>query len=307
MNDEAHTYSIASARNAASITHNPLIETSAACGWTSLLIDHHEGIGRSDIFETHGTNDVAVIMATSGKTEVETFYGGQWRSALYQPGSACLTPPDEAVRMRWQASKPDQAFRTLHLYLPRSLVNSIADEYSRIGRPVSTDTLSALAFRDETVTVQMSALLAAYRAGEPDLYAAGAARWLATHLLSHQAEWQHLAHDSRMAGTITDRRLARVIEFMSCHLDSPLSLAELAREAAISVHHFGRRFREKTGLGPSAFLTTLRIDRARLLLRTTDLPIADVAIRCGYPRASAFSTAFLRHTGWTPRTFRSER
>ena len=60
----------------------------------------------------------------------------------------------------------------LHLYLPHSLMSSIADEYSRIGRPASVDKLSALAFRDETVTMQMGRLMAAHRAGEPYLYAA---------------------------------------------------------------------------------------------------------------------------------------
>ena len=94
---------------------------------------------------------------------------------------------------------------------------------------------------------------------------------------------------------------------MSGHLERPLTLAELAGEAAISVHHFGRRFRERTGMGPSAFLATLRIDRACLLLRTTDLFVADIALRCGYPRASAFSTAFLRHSGHMPRLYRAKR
>lgn len=306
MNDQRYSYATASTRCAAA-QPNRLIETSVASNWTSVLLDHHEGAGRSEIFETHPTEDLTLVVATTGRHQIEAFDGGRWRSAVYQPGSGGITPPGQTARLRWQTPQLDQAFRTLHLYIPGPLMEATADEYRRIGQPSSPMDLSALAVRDEVVTMHVRSVLDAYKRGEPDLYAAGAARWLATHLLSHHAQWRHVTDDRRLATSITDPRLARVIEFMSCHLDAPLTLDELAHEAGISVHHFGRKFRERTGMGPSAYLATLRIDRARMLLTTTDLPISEIAIHCGYPRASAFSTAFLRHVGTTPRDYRSNR
>ena len=303
MTAPLHAYSRESVHCAAA-KPNRLLETSTAAGWASLLLDHHEGASVSEPFETHATDDLTLVVAIAGRHQLDVCSNGQWRSALYQPGNAGMTPPGETSRLRWHTPSADRPFRTLHLYLPGTLLASVADEYRRIGQPASLTSLSAIAFRDETIAAHASALLAACRGGAPDLYAAGAANWLVTHLLSRQAQWRRTGDDPRRTAAIPDRRLARVIEFMSAQLDSPLTLGELAREAGISVHHFGRRFRERTGLGPSAYLTTLRMERARLLLATTDLQIAEIALRCGYVHAGAFSTAFRRHVGRTPRNYR---
>jgi len=293
-----------SSTRCASDKPNKLLETSASSGWTSLLIDHHEGVGHSDIFETHPTQDLTLVVASAGRHELESYSSGRWRLALYQPGSAGLTPPGETARLRWRTPSDHQPFRTLHIYLPAGLMFALADEYRRLGQECRTESLSALIFRDEAVAVHANALLAACREGAPDLYAAGAAQWLLTHLLSRQAGWRHIHEDTRLAATMTDRRLSRVIEYMSTYLDRPLTLDELAREAGISMHHFGRRFREAVGLGPASYLTLIRVERAKLLLWTTDIPIAEVALRCGYSRASAFTTAFHRHAGMSPSDYR---
>ena len=92
---------------------------------------------------------------------------------------------------------------------------------------------------------------------------------------------------------------------MSAHLDAPLGVAALAREAGISVHHFGRRFREQTGRTPAAYLADLRLELARRLLTTTDLSIARIALSCGYTRPAAFATAFTRYCGLAPTGFRA--
>lgn len=299
-----HSHSEASLQ-CAEAQPNRLIESSATSGWSSLLLDYQEGAGVSDTFETHPTEDLTLVVACAGQHQIEAHSGGMWRSAVYQSGNAGMTPPGETARLRWRTPSSRQSFRTMHVYLPQSLLCAVAEEYSSIGRTTSTARLSALSFRDETITTQVSALLAASRAGEPDIYAAAVSNWLVTHLLSRQPHWDQMVDDPRRTAAIPDRRLARVIEFMSCHLDRALTLDELAREAGISVHHFGRRFRERAGMGPAAYLTKLRMEKAELLLTTTDLPVSDVALRCGYLRPSAFSTAFLRHSGMTPSRRRS--
>jgi AraC family transcriptional regulator len=298
-----HAYADAS-RRCASVKPNALLATSSASEWSSLLLDYHEGSGQCEAFETYPTGDLTLVVNVSGRHQLGSFTNGRWCSVVYQPGVSGLTPPNETARLRWQTSSPREAFRTVHVYLPGSLLRSVEEEYRRVGQ--SDDArVTALAFRDDIVAAQALMLLTAHRAGAPELYAASTAQWLVTHLLSRQAGWRHLTDTTRLPATITDRRFSRVIEFMSCHLSQPLTLRQLAHEAGISVHHFGRRFRERTGVGPAAYLATLRFEHARVLLRTTDLPISDIAARCGYPRPSAFSTAFLRHAGVTPTVFRT--
>ncbi|MCJ2074003.1 AraC family transcriptional regulator [Methylobacterium sp. J-030] len=269
-----------------------------------MLLDHHEGRGHSDVFETHRTPDLTLVVATSGVHRIAVAGRGLWRTAVYQAGAMGLTPPGETTRMRWSTAGADHPFRSVHLYLPHDLIADVAEEYRRAGVTTAERPLSSLVFRDPAIAACAVALLHALGAGAPDLYAEQTGRWLATHLLSHHAGWCD-ADEAREPELIGDRRLARVLEYMSANLERSLTLGQLAREAGISVHHFGRRFRERTGQTPCARLTAMRMDTGRRLLRTTDLPVAEVARACGYTRPAAFAAAFLRHAGMTPRAYRT--
>ena len=88
------------------------------------------------------------------------------------------------------------------------------------------------------------------------------------------------------------------------HLDRPLPLSELAEHARMSVRTFTRRFRAEVGMTPGQWLTQQRVDRARHLLETSDLPVDLVAHRTGFG-----TTASLRHhlhaaIGVSPMTYR---
>ena len=153
----------------------------------------------------------------------------------------------------------------------------------------------------------VAAMLVGMREHAPDLYAEEAAHWLVTHLLSDHARWWDPTHDKRSIGVIEDRRLARSLDYLSANLAQPLSLGELAKEAGISVHHFGRLFRERMGATPYVYLTRLRMDCAERMLSTTDLSIAEIAAHCGYISAAAFTTAFTRTHKMPPARFRERR
>jgi AraC family transcriptional regulator len=269
-----------------------------------MLVDHHKGVGESDVFETHVTSDVTLVVSIRGQHRIDVVSQGRWRSAVYQPGASGLTPSRDTTRMRWNCRPYSGAFETAHLYLPIKLIEETAEEYRRAGVKVADAQLSSLIFQDPVIAPCAMALLRAIDGHAPDLYAEHAARWLASHLLLNHARWWDPSSDRRSADIITDRRLERVIDFMCAHIAEPLTMARLAKEAGISVHHFARRFREQTGLTPSAYLLTLRIEAAKRLLGTTDLPVAEIGASCGYSNPAAFGAMFLRHVGVTPRLFR---
>lgn len=87
-------------------------------------------------------------------------------------------------------------------------------------------------------------------------------------------------------------------------LADPLTLADIAAEAHLSVYHFIRVFREVTGETPHRYLTRLRIEQAQQLLTSTAFTIEQVAERCGFSSPSAFSSAFLVHVGVRPSVYR---
>ncbi|HEV7772129.1 MAG TPA: helix-turn-helix domain-containing protein [Conexibacter sp.] len=87
-------------------------------------------------------------------------------------------------------------------------------------------------------------------------------------------------------------------------LDEPLTVAQLARHAHTSERTFNRRFRAETGTTPLRWLHAQRVDHARRLLEASDLPVEQVAQRCGFGSAAILRQHFRRATSTTPTAYR---
>lgn len=86
--------------------------------------------------------------------------------------------------------------------------------------------------------------------------------------------------------------------------DPELSLQRVAADAHLSPSHFSVVFGRETGETFKSYLTRVRMQHARELLRSTPLAVTEVARRCGYPDPHYFSSAFKRVCGVSPRDFR---
>ncbi len=140
----------------------------------------------------------------------------------------------------------------------------------------------------------------------PDLYADAAARMLATHILLASGTLKQEDVARNIGSDLTDSRLARVIDFMHHHFAKEITLDQLAREAGVSRFHFVRLFRSRLHVTPHRYLVRLRMNRAKLLLRTTDLDIHAVALACGYTHAGRFAAGFHATFGAHPSGFRRQ-
>lgn len=85
------------------------------------------------------------------------------------------------------------------------------------------------------------------------------------------------------------------------------SIASLAAECGLSTRHFFRMFRATTSTTVSEFASARRIARAKTMLGERTPRVKEIAYRCGFETPAAFSAAFRRTTGVTPRQYRSER
>ncbi|WP_349921449.1 helix-turn-helix transcriptional regulator [Aeromonas veronii] len=99
-------------------------------------------------------------------------------------------------------------------------------------------------------------------------------------------------------------RLQALFRRVEARLDEPWSVALLASEMACSVPHLHRLCRQTFGMGPMAWLTQLRMNKARQLLLYTNWPLAELASRVGYSDGANFANRFRRLTGQTPGAFR---
>jgi transcriptional regulator GlxA family with amidase domain len=88
------------------------------------------------------------------------------------------------------------------------------------------------------------------------------------------------------------------------HLDQPLQLEDIARQAAMSTRTLSRRFLEQTGTTPLQWLLAQRVRRAQELLETTALSIEQVATAAGFGSAAAFRDRFSKLVGASPQVYR---
>lgn len=103
---------------------------------------------------------------------------------------------------------------------------------------------------------------------------------------------------------VTSPNILAVLETMEIRIDEPASRQDLARIANVSIRQLERLFADHLGLTIGAQYTRIRLDRARMLVNETAMPVLDIAVACGFVSASHFSRVYKQYFGHSPRTER---
>ncbi len=106
---------------------------------------------------------------------------------------------------------------------------------------------------------------------------------------------------------LTTGQLRTVVDAVSARLDTQLSLSRLAAECGLSVSHFATAFAASMGLSPHRWIVQQRLAKAMQLLREDSLPLADVALMCGFSDQSHFTRVFAAATGLPPSRWKRAR
>jgi AraC-like DNA-binding protein len=125
---------------------------------------------------------------------------------------------------------------------------------------------------------------------------------LAAHVSRH-----HLQGSESLASSVaaTDQRIAKAVHIIEEELSNPLPLPRLASAASLSQFAFVRLFKRIMGEPPHRFQTSLRISRAKELLRNTSHAVGEIGYRVGWENTSYFTQVFRRAVGMTPGQFRA--
>jgi AraC family transcriptional regulator len=110
--------------------------------------------------------------------------------------------------------------------------------------------------------------------------------------------------ESRTCVGLPAHKLSRVMAFIKEHIADSVSVDELASTVHLSPCHFARMFKHAVGQPPHVYITAKRMERAKELLRNTNLPLVDVAASTGFQTQAHFTGVFRKHAGVTPRLFR---
>jgi AraC-like DNA-binding protein len=100
--------------------------------------------------------------------------------------------------------------------------------------------------------------------------------------------------------------IERAHEYIQLHLHEPLNPSLLAEHVHLTPTQLNRILRAHTGESTMGYVNRLRIETARLLLRTSELSIQEICRLVGYRRQQHFSALFRRHTGSSPSRFRQQ-
>jgi len=112
----------------------------------------------------------------------------------------------------------------------------------------------------------------------------------------------------KMQGDNEDQNVHFIINrskrYINEHLSDDLSVSNIASQLYLSPNYFSRLFKKVTGEGCNEYIVRKRIEKAKMLLETTNLPTGRIALMVGYRDTNYFSLAIKKSTGYSPRKYR---
>jgi AraC family transcriptional regulator len=112
------------------------------------------------------------------------------------------------------------------------------------------------------------------------------------------------SHDLRPHVSLARWQTKRTLAYIEANLPSKISTRQLAALVGFSQSHFARAFKRSLGLAPMAYVSSRRIERAKVIMRSTTEPLSQIALACGFADQSHLTRSFQRHAGMSPGLWR---
>lgn len=238
------------------------------------------------------------VFHMSGPTAVKYAALGKGKELMAPVGSIFLLPGDTDFQVESR-----NAVDTVHLYIRQEFIDTVGVEltsgaHDRIAIEPHYEMSDPLL---EQLALELAALAADWPEAEL-CYVDQLAETFVMRLLTAHANLDRRRSVDRRR--LNWRRLNRVIEYIDANIDARMSISDLAGVAETSPVYFARRFRTETGLAPHQFILRERVERAARLISTTGLPLAEIALSCGFCHQEHLTRAFRSLRGTTPAAYR---
>jgi AraC family transcriptional regulator len=260
----------------------PAIEDVAISRWTDLgsTCRHEEATTPSDRYFIGIALKTTRLRLTRGR---QTIFDG-----IMPAGTLYVNTPSQQLSAQF-----DAPFDFLHFH--------ISADYFQVQRattqPVSNRDLNDLVLLRNSFAEQLAKALVENGGGTDRKFARCVGQTLAIHVA-------RLESPQTKVNVLPKWRLRRVEEYVRANFDRCISLSDLAKVAGLSRMHFAAQFRTATGYRPHEYLLHQRIEHAKSLLSSSEMPLAEVALAVGFCTQAHFSTVFKRLAGETPARWR---
>jgi AraC family transcriptional regulator len=204
---------------------------------------------------------------------------------------------------RGPRSRNTTPMRTVVWYLPKIAIDTVVDE-ANAGAVGDLRPDGGIPVIDETMKHLGLSVLPALRSPDraPRLFTDHIAMALTTHAV--QAFGGVEVFQRPVQGGLATWQERRAKEMLAGNLAGSTPLNEIAAACELSTSYFSRAFRKSTGLAPYGWLIQARLDAAKAMLVKRDIPLAEIALACGFADQSHFTRVFTRRVGLSPGAWR---
>ncbi|HSV34077.1 MAG TPA: AraC family transcriptional regulator, partial [Ramlibacter sp.] len=262
-----------------------LLSAAAAAQWRGFPVGWLEASPHVEVGDAE-VETTMLAMLDSGCAQAEFAYGRKSHDCDLTAGALGLFAEGTHMnRIRWACQNVRRI--VVRLDLVRLSEPGLLESLQR--RPQETE----VEFRDEGLSAVLRSMVAEAASGSPNgqLYAESLSLGVALRLQQRAANRGRACPER---GKLTAVQVRRLEEWIDVHLARDISLAQLARIAGFSPAHFVRLFKNSLGCSPYRHVLKMRLDRARQLLLSGDLPIVTIAAETGFASQSHLTTAFVR-------------
>jgi AraC family transcriptional regulator len=297
MNREPLIVDMSKPQESVMLLHHAPILSSQRIGWNGMLFQeyHHPG---HEVPEYVMRQHMILIRITPGLTQESRLDGRLYHRIQEDSGETLIVPAGVSNATVWTGEA-----EFLRLTISPQFLSEIVHESID---PDRIELIPQFAAFDPLIHQIGLSLKADLEAGCPTgrLFGESAATMLAARLLQqHSARTPKLASDENGLSSYT---LRQVLDYIRSNLSQDLSIADLAQVAGMSPYYFLRLFKQSMHFTPRQYIIQMRIDRAKELLRSRELSIADIALQCGFSNQSHFTNVFRQITKTTPKIYQRD-
>ncbi len=274
--------------------------SSVGRGWTGIEVVRYRGCFDEIIVPSFAHHTVVVHLSRHPHDRVRRLAGRLYEERVHY-GEVAVLPTGLPCEWGWKERVESDV---LNLRLGDAFLREVAQSVD--VDPDGVEIVPRLAAPDpqiERIGLSLKAEVEAEGLLGGRLYAESLANTLAVSLIrDHSSLGRKAAHEH--TGGLSRHALKVAIDYVGDNLEKDLTLAEIAGAAHMSPYHFSRLFKESTGLTPHRYVIERRVQRAKELLSSTALPIAEIALLCGFANQSHLNRHFKRLLGVSPKALR---
>lgn len=104
-----------------------------------------------------------------------------------------------------------------------------------------------------------------------------------------------------------DAMIQKAARYINTHAHQPITLDHISKYVNLSSPYFSKKFKESTGFGFKEYLLNIRLKKASTLLLETQMPITEIAFKCGFNDSNYFGDVFKKNKGLSPMQYRKNK